>query len=316
VVSVAARASPRLPVADRLSVVVPWRLQLTAFGIQPASIGFNSLTLESDRFICIREDVSALSLSTSTCLGRPAAHVPLQNNGQKTVIIVDLNDASNVIRRPISAESAIMHPKEKILALRAQRQLQIFNIELKQKVKSHLMHDDIVFWKWISDTSLGIVTESAVYHWNGTSGTDPPAKVFDRHVSLSGNQIINYRVNGDEKWLAVVGISSNQNPAGFKVKGAIQLYSQERGVSQPIEGHAACFAEIRLDGSPVDTKLFAFAVRTAQGAKVSLFGVYPAYRLRLYSLCIAAHCRDRPQPFCARLPEKGRRRIFPARSVG
>jgi hypothetical protein len=176
-----------------------------------------------------------------------------------------------------------MHPKEKILALRAQRQLQIFNIQLKQKVKSHLMHDDIVFWKWISDTTLGIVTESAVYHWNGMTGTDAPVKVFDRHVSLAANQIINYRVNSEEKWLAVVGISSNQNPAGFKVKGAIQLYSVERGVSQPIEGHAACFAEIRLDGSSVDTKLFTFAVRTAQGAKVSL-GLYCPLTLTL--LCV------------------------------
>ena len=48
----------------------------------------------------------------------------------------------------------------------------------------------------------------------------------------------------------------------------MQLYSRERGVSQPIEGHAAAFAELRLDGSPVDSKLFTFAVRTASGAKL------------------------------------------------
>ena len=49
---------------------------------------------------------------------------------------------------------------------------------------------------------------------------------------------------------------------------SMQLYSRERGVSQPIEGHAAAFAELRLDGSPVDSKLFTFAVRTASGAKL------------------------------------------------
>lgn len=136
--------------------------------MQPASIGFATLTLESDRFICVREDVG----------------------GTKQVVIVDLADASNVTRRPISAESAIMHPDDKVIALRgafqavhastklascktdtcpfvhspaAQRQLQIFNIELKQKVKSHVMHEDVVFWKWISPTTLGIVTDTAVY---------------------------------------------------------------------------------------------------------------------------------------------------------
>jgi clathrin heavy chain len=140
------------------------------------------------------------------------------------------------------------------------------------------MQEDVTFWNWISPTTLGIVTETAVYHWvayapvsnPGATTSDTPVKVFDRHASLAGNQIINYRVTPDEKWLVLVGISSNtNNPNGFKVKGAMQLYSKERGVSQPIEGHAASFAEIKLDGASAETKLFAFAVRTAQGAKVS-----------------------------------------------
>jgi clathrin heavy chain len=142
------------------------------------------------------------------------------------------------------------------------------------------MHDDVTFWKWISPTTLGIVTETAVYHWTcyapssapDTPTQEAPVKVFDRHASLAGNQIINYRTTPDEKWLVLVGISSNTtNPAGFKVKGAMQLYSKERGVSQPIEGHAASFAELRLEGASDDTKLFAFAVRTATGAKVRFF---------------------------------------------
>jgi len=54
----------------------------------------------------------------------------------------------------------------------------------------------------------------------------------------------------------------------------MQLYSKDRGVSQPIEGHAAAFAELKLDGASSATKLFAFAVRTAVGAKVT----YPGCR--------------------------------------
>lgn len=92
---------------------------------------------------------------------------------------------------------------------------------------------------------------------------------------MNANQIINYRVSPDGQWLVLVGISSN--PAAgqpgqnaFKIKGAMQLYSIERGVSQPIEGHAAAFANIKLEGCPNPTKLFSFAVRTATGAKVRL----------------------------------------------
>jgi clathrin heavy chain len=54
------------------------------------------LTLESDHFICVREKVGE----------------------QNQVVIIDLAEANNVLRRPISADSAIMHPSQKILALK------------------------------------------------------------------------------------------------------------------------------------------------------------------------------------------------------
>jgi clathrin heavy chain len=144
----------------------------------------------------------------------------------------------------------------------------VFNIDTKSKVKSHVVNEDVVFWKWITDTTIGLVTENAVFHWSITDTTSPPVKIFDRHATLAGAQIINYRASADEKWLVLVGITGNTNPGAFKVKGAMQLYSRDRQVSQPIEGHAASFAELKLDGAPAPTKLFAFSVRTAQGAKV------------------------------------------------
>jgi len=51
----------------------------------------------------------------------------------------------------------------------------------------------------------------------------------------------------------------------------MQLYSKERQVSQPLEGHAAAFADLKVDGVPTPYRLFSFAVRSANGAKVSLF---------------------------------------------
>jgi clathrin heavy chain len=52
--------------------------------------------MESDKFICVREKVGE----------------------QNQVVILDMNDPTNLIRRPITADSAIMHPSEKILALK------------------------------------------------------------------------------------------------------------------------------------------------------------------------------------------------------
>ena len=179
-----------------------------------------------------------------------------------------MSDPTNLIRRPITADSAIMNPVSKVIALKAGRQLQIFNIEMKSKVKSHAMTEDVVFWKWIAVNMVGLVTEGAVYHWS-MEGDSAPLKVFDRHQSLNGCQIINYRSSADDKWMLLVGISAQQG----RVVGAMQLYSKDRSVSQPIEGHCGAFAEVKLEGGQSNTKLFAFAVRSATASKLHIIEV-------------------------------------------
>uniref|UniRef100_V5GGT5 Clathrin heavy chain n=2 Tax=Anoplophora glabripennis TaxID=217634 RepID=V5GGT5_ANOGL len=227
-------------------------LQLTNVGINVANISFATLTMESDKFICVREKVGESS----------------------QVVIIDMADPNNPIRRPITAESAIMNPASKVIALKgkagveAQKTLQIFNIEMKSKMKAHTMTEDVIFWKWISPNTLALVTETSVYHWS-MEGDSTPQKMFDRHSSLNGCQIINYRTDPKQNWLLLVGISAQQS----RVVGAMQLYSVERKCSQPIEGHAASFATFKMEGNPEPSTLFCFAVRTLQGGKLHIIEV-------------------------------------------
>lgn len=227
------------------------RWQRTDNHKQPASIGFNSCTLESDHFVCVRQKVNEAA--------------------QPEVIIINLKNGNSVMKRPIKADSAIMHWNKEIIALKASgKTLQIFDLGAKAKIKSTTMAEDVVFWKWFSDTTLGLVTDTSVYHWNiFDPAAVSPTKVFDRNQNLSGCQIINYRVSEDEKWMVVVGISQQQG----RVVGAMQLYSKDRGISQAIEGHAAAFGTLRLEDAPADTKLFTFANRSATGAKLHIVEV-------------------------------------------
>lgn len=164
----------------------------------------------------------------------------------------------------------------------AQRQLQVFNLELKTKLKAHAMNEDVVFWKWLDTKTIGLVTEQHAYRWS-IEGDAPPQKIFDRHASLAGCQIINLRASADEKWYVLVGISARDG----RIAGSMQLYSKDRGVSQPIEGHAAAFAHLTLEESPNPTKLFTFAVRSANGsAKVIQYITHPFYQLKFVQLQI------------------------------
>ena len=211
---------------------------LTQLGITQNSIGFATLTMESDKFICVRETV----------------------DGKNQVVILELSDVRNPKRWPITADSAIMHPKDQIIALKANTTLQIFNLQAKQKLKTTAMSDNVIFWKWIDEKMLALVTETSVYHWS-ISDESAPQKIFDRHGNLQGCQIINYRTSHDKKWLCLCGIKSENN----RVVGAMQLYSVDRKVSQPIEGHTMGFGTLRLEGNKIDSKIFCFAVRNAAG---------------------------------------------------
>ena len=103
------------------------------------------------------------------------------------VIIVDLKNGMNVTKRPIKADSAIMHWTKQVIALKAQsRTLQIFDLDAKAKLKSATMNEDVVFWKWFSETSLGLVTDTAVYHWDVFDPNQAqPVEVFKRNQNLA-----------------------------------------------------------------------------------------------------------------------------------
>nr|KAK5443958.1 Clathrin heavy chain [Exophiala xenobiotica] len=218
-------------------------VQLTNLDIAPQSISFNTCTLESDHFVCVRQK--------------------LNEQDKPQVIIVNLKNNNEVIKRAISADSAIMHFSREILALKAQgRTIQVFDLGAKAKLKSTVMNEDVVFWKWYSERSLGLVTDTSVYHWDVFDPTqNAPIKLFERNANLNGCQIINYRVNDDEQWMVVVGISQREG----RVAGTMQLYSRNRGISQHIEGHAAAFGTFHAEGNPLPHKLFTFAVRNAAG---------------------------------------------------
>ena len=99
-------------------------------------------------------------------------------------------------------------------------------------------------------------------------------------------QIINYRVNENDKWMVLVGISQQQG----RVIGTMQLYSRDRNISQSIEGHASAFGTIHLEGAPSDTSVFTFAVRNAVGAKLHIVEIdhqssnpaYPKKQIEVY----------------------------------
>ena len=104
---------------------------------------------------------------------------------------------------------------------------EVVYIDLKSKMKATTMATPVVYWKWINEKTIGLVTADAVFHWS-MDGTSEPTKVFDRLPAMSACQIINYRAEAKEKWSLLTGISQ---AADGRIVGNMQLYSAEKGQS-------------------------------------------------------------------------------------
>ncbi|KHN46140.1 Clathrin heavy chain 1 [Glycine soja] len=226
-------------------------LTLGSVGINQQFITFTHVTMESDKYICVRE-----------------------TGPQNSVVIIDMSMPMQPLRRPITADSALMNPNSRILALKAQvpgttqDHLQVFNIETKAKMKSHQMKEQVVFWKWITPNTLGIVTQTSVYHWS-VEGDGEPMKMFDRTANLANNQIINYRCDPNEKWLVLIGIAPGSAERPQLVKGNMQLFSVDQQRSQALEAHAASFATFRVAGNDKESTLICFASKSLNAGQVT-----------------------------------------------
>lgn len=218
--------------ADQLPVRFQQLFDLTQLGVAPTSIGFQTLSLQSEKYITVRDDSS--------------------------VSIFDTSNPGPPQKRAVRVDSAMMHPTHSILSLKAQNLLQVHKIDGAQaeRVASHQMTENVEFWKWISPTSIGIVTSTAVYHWNIESG-NAPQLMFQRLPNLAAHQIINYQVNHDMTWMALVGIQQS----GDRIIGHTQLYSAEKSVSQPLDACAASFGTRTAPGQPKPVTIFCFASR-------------------------------------------------------
>ncbi|PON85444.1 Clathrin, heavy chain [Trema orientale] len=226
-------------------------LTLPSIGINSQFITFTNVTMESDKFICVRE-----------------------TGPQNSVVIIDMNMPMQPLRRPITADSALMNPNSRILALKAltpgttQDHLQIFNIEAKTKIKSHQMPEQVVFWKWITPQTLGLVTQTSVFHWS-IEGESEPVKMFERTTNLANNQIINYRCDPSEKWLVLIGIAPGSPERQHLVKGNMQLFSVDQQRSQALEAHAASFASYKVVGNENPSILICFASKSFNAGQVT-----------------------------------------------
>ncbi|GMS86260.1 hypothetical protein PENTCL1PPCAC_8435, partial [Pristionchus entomophagus] len=244
-------------------------VQLKHLGIYFGSNYNSKVTMESDKFIV---SVSPTSLNQK---------ISEFGNVTQQVTINDIEDQCK-IGFPIHCESLIMHPRRKIIATKNGKKLQILDISNATEIaKSHNHNDSVVFWKWIDDETIGIVTKSSAYHW---SITGERTKMMNH--TLSGFKIVDYRMSDDGQWLLLNGFRKESKTfhsltglptsrQSSRAHSKLFLCDMTRRVSRLIEcpGTAvACFAKFRMKGNCHPSNLLLYHY---QGGKINMIEIGP-----------------------------------------
>lgn len=255
--------------SNNLPITVKEVIQLPNIGIDSSLCKIGFLSFESDKYISARE---------------------VGQDGSSNIIICELEKNFNTYKKKINkAEAAMMHPKQNIIALRAKNDknasiIQVFNMDTTEKLKDIVINYDVVYWKWLTDSVIGIVTNTSVLALSIDNPETPAKKIFDRSGSLANQGVFVMSLNVDPsmQWYSLCGISSTKDNNRIVVNGYIQLYNVNVAQSQALEGFCGNFGNIKL-GDEAPTSLLAFIDKKASDSKYSLIvtDISPNKRIKL-----------------------------------
>jgi len=208
------------------------KVKLTSVGIPSDVFKSTNLSLESDRFICIKE---------------------ASPDGTINFNIVDINQGYKVQKKPIKADAMMMHPSKPYISMRtggdsSASSIQVVDLTKKDVLREVTIPEPVQLWRWINENVIGVVCTKSIYHIDITTKptTAAPTKVFTKSEELEkvSPQILTYAMDSTGKWCVLYGIYSLDK--GATINGAIQLYSVEQSASQFLDGFAPCFADVPL----------------------------------------------------------------------
>lgn len=223
-------------------------IELTNMAINTSNITFSQMTLQSERYVVVKEEAKRKIAIVTTSTKRVKR---LQNMGDPPI------------------DQAIMNPTADIVALRnADGQggtlMNIFSMQVKANMKSARINEECKFWKWVDSKTIAVVTPTQVLHWSIESQEGKPKTLFRRHVAdekahwVGAVQIINYHQSKDGQWSILSGLAKSTGGAR-SIVGVLQVFSKRLNASQPImPSHTACFATATLNGRAKPSTLICF----------------------------------------------------------
>ncbi|XP_065289693.1 clathrin heavy chain 1-like isoform X2 [Dermacentor albipictus] len=231
------------------SLCVTELVQLTQLGIPLEHVTWPRVTVTPSQWLCIRHTMTCRNASSSA--------------DRCSVVTVFNPQRSAPQTYKVEARCAKLNPDKPLLAITDQWALYLYSTRTKKLLHKSRLERDLVYWAWVTPSTLGLVTRDAVFHWDCSSAPTEPAFMFSLHERIRNTELVGYITDPGLKWLAVTGLFQEEQV----VSGLVQLYSVDRRVSQLLPGQCAQLCRHQFQGQAHASQLLLLADRGPAGQR-------------------------------------------------
>ncbi|EEC07183.1 clathrin heavy chain, putative [Ixodes scapularis] len=192
-----------------------YHLDLTQLGIPLEHVTWPRVTMTSNQWLCIRHGMACLNGAGAT------------GGADRCSVVTVFNPKLSVPQTyRVEARSAKMNPEKPLLAVTDESSLYLYSTRTKKLLHQCRLMQGLVYWTWVSASTLGLVTRQAVFHWDLSSAPTEPTFMFALSERLRNTELVSYITDAGFKWLAVTGLFQEEK----LVSGLVQLHSVSRGL--------------------------------------------------------------------------------------
>ncbi|XP_077535608.1 uncharacterized protein LOC144147367 isoform X1 [Haemaphysalis longicornis] len=243
------------------SLCVTQLVQLTQLGIPLEHVTWPRVTVTPNQWLCIRHTMTCRN-SASTSADRCS------------VVTVFNPQRSKPQTYKVEARCAKLNPDKPLLAITDQWTLYLYSTRTKKLLHKSRLERELVYWAWVTPSTLGLVTRDAVFHWDCSAASTQPVFMFALEERIRNTELVGYITDPSLKWLAVTGLFQEEQGV---VSGLVQLHGVERRLSQLLPGQCAQLCRHQFPSHERPSQLLLLADRGPAGQR-------PEGRLHLIEL--------------------------------
>lgn len=242
------------------SLCVTELVQLTQLGIPLEHVTWPRVTVTPNQWLCIRHTMTCRNASTSA--------------DRCSVVTVFSPQRSKPQTYKVEARCAKLNPDKPLLAITDQWTLYLYSTRTKKLLHKSRLERELVYWAWVTPSTLGLVTRDAVFHWDCSAASTQPVFMFALEERIRNTELVGYITDPSLKWLAVTGLFQEEQGV---VSGLVQLHGVERRLSQLLPGQCAQLCRHQFPSQERPSQLLLLADRGPAGQR-------PEGRLHLIEL--------------------------------